>query len=56
VERVIDGRRRGRGYQFLVRWSGYGTEYDEWLLASELEDCAALDQWYEEGGDGPVNW
>jgi hypothetical protein len=53
VEEIIDSRRRGRGYQFLVRWLGYGPEHDEWIASAELNDCEALDRWYQLGGDGP---
>jgi len=53
IEEIIDSRRRGRGWQFLVRWTGYGPHHDEWLPAAELNDCEALDLWYQTGGDGP---
>jgi len=29
-EEILDHRRAGRGYQFLVRWLGFGPEYDTW--------------------------
>ncbi|KII89940.1 hypothetical protein PLICRDRAFT_64000, partial [Plicaturopsis crispa FD-325 SS-3] len=45
VERIIDERRRGRGFQYLVRWAGYGPESDLWLPRRELDDCEALDIW-----------
>jgi hypothetical protein len=54
VEEIVDVRRRGHGWQFLVRWSGYGPEHDDWLPARELDECEALDKWYGEGGDGPA--
>jgi hypothetical protein len=54
VEEIIDARRRGRGWQFLVRWSGYGAEHDRWLSAATLDDCEALDRWLVNGGDGPA--
>jgi hypothetical protein len=54
VEEIIDVRKRGQGWQFLVRWSGYGPEHDDWLPAKDLEECEALDRWYAEGGDGPA--
>jgi hypothetical protein len=54
VEEIVDARRRGKGWQFLVRWTGFGREHDEWLSARLLDDCEALDRWYEKGGDGPA--
>ena len=45
IDKILDARRRGRGYQYLVRWRGFGHEHDEWLPGSELEDCEALDIW-----------
>jgi hypothetical protein len=53
IEWIVDSRRRGRGWQFLVWWTGYGEEEDHWISASSLDKCAALDRWYENGGDGP---
>jgi hypothetical protein len=54
VDEIIDSRRRGRGNQYLVRWSGYGPEHDLWLPDSELENCAALDRWLTGRGQGPA--
>jgi hypothetical protein len=45
IERIVDERRRGHRYQYLVRWSGYSESDDTWLLQRELEDCKALDRW-----------
>src|ERR1700683_497820 len=53
VQEIIDSRRRGRGYQFLVRWTGYGPDHDRWLSTAALNDCEALDKWLLSGGDGP---
>ena len=53
IEKIVDARRRGRGWQFLVRWLGYGEEEDRWVSGLTLNDCEALDCWYDEGGDGP---
>ena len=50
VQEIIDSRRHGRGYQYLVRWSGYGPKHDRWLTASSLEDCEALDIWLNRQG------
>ncbi|KAF5354530.1 hypothetical protein D9758_011243 [Tetrapyrgos nigripes] len=53
IDRILDSRPWGRGWRFLVRWTGEGPEEDRWIAYSLLKDCAALDQWYAEGGDGP---
>jgi hypothetical protein len=53
VDQILNSRRRGRGWQFLVRWAGYAAEHDLWIAASELNECEALDRWYQTGGDGP---
>jgi len=45
VEKIVDEWHRGRGYQYLVRWSGYGVESDCWVRAQDLEDNEALDVW-----------
>lgn len=45
IDHILDARRHGRGYQYLVRWRGYGQEHDKWLLGSEVQDCKALDVW-----------
>jgi hypothetical protein len=45
VQEIIDSRRRGKGWQYLVRWTGYGPEHDCWIAGSTLEDCTALDTW-----------
>jgi len=45
IDKILDARWRGQGYQYLVRWHGFGQEHDEWLPGSKLEDCEALDIW-----------
>ncbi len=43
VDRILDRRRRGRGWQYLVRWRGYGPGADTWLAGSEVSELEALD-------------
>jgi hypothetical protein len=45
IEKIVDERRRGRGWQYLARWKGYGTGDDEWLSRREVEETIALDEW-----------
>ena len=56
VEEILDSRRHGRGWQYLVRWVGYDAEHDHWLLGSALEDCEALDCWLELQDTGEATW
>lgn len=42
IEKILDHRPHGRGYQFLVQWTGYSTEHDLWLPQSELLETEAL--------------
>jgi len=53
MDKIIDSHQHGRGWQFLVHWLGYGPEHDLWIASSELNNCEALDQWYQLCGDGP---
>ncbi|GAW09020.1 reverse transcriptase-RNase H-integrase [Lentinula edodes] len=54
IDRILDSRRRGRGWQFLVRWVDQPPSEDRWLSYSALHDCEALDDWVRNGGDGPA--
>ena len=53
VEHIIDRRRRGRGYQYLVRWKGYGPEHDMWMPRTQVEDLEALDVFLRENNLDP---
>ena len=51
IDNIIDQCHRERGWQYLVRWIGYGPKDDEWLPRRELEECEALDAWLAKHGD-----
>lgn len=40
VSRIVDERRRGRGWQYLVEWAGYGEQGREWKSGHELKQTA----------------
>ena len=48
VEKLLDRRRHGRGWQYLVRWLGYGPDADSWISGSEAMDLEAYDDWLAE--------
>ena len=56
VQDIIDSQRRGRRWQYLVRWAGYGPEHDHWLAKLALDDCEALDVWLEKEVSGEATW
>jgi hypothetical protein len=57
VERIVDKRKRGKGFQYLVKWSGQADEENSWeprvklvksavflsYLASEASEAEALE-------------
>lgn len=52
IDKIVDSRWRGRRWQFLIQWCGYGRHHDCWLSGKEVADCEALDRWIASGGAG----
>jgi hypothetical protein len=44
IDKIVGERPRGRGKQYLVRFTG-GAEW--WLPGREVAKCEALDRWLE---------
>ena len=38
MEKILKTRGKGKDEQYLVRWSGWPSKYDQWIPASSLKD------------------
>lgn len=46
VDCIVDHKKIGKGFRYLVHWRGYGPGDDRWICGSDLDDNAALDDYW----------
>ena len=54
IEKIIDVKRKGRGYQYLIKWLDYGDEDNTWETRSTINDDDLLREWHSKNADKPT--
>ncbi|TPX36089.1 hypothetical protein SeLEV6574_g08094, partial [Synchytrium endobioticum] len=50
---IVDVRRRGRGFEYLIQWEGYGNDEQTWEPRKSLNDDVMLRIWHANNPSKP---
>ncbi|TPX38739.1 hypothetical protein SeLEV6574_g07661, partial [Synchytrium endobioticum] len=53
IEEILDVRRRGRGFEYLIAWEGFGPEDRTLEPRTSLNDDAMLRRWHQSHPEKP---
>ena len=48
IEKLIDRRRKRNCLEYLVRWKGWSSEYDEWKAVDQLKNARRMMRDYDQ--------
>ncbi|KEJ82478.1 hypothetical protein OXYTRIMIC_257 [Oxytricha trifallax] len=44
ISKILDARKSENGFEYLIRWKGYGPKHDSWIPESNLMGDWAIDE------------
>jgi hypothetical protein len=47
IQNILRHRRKGRGYEYYVRWKGYSATEDEWVSGKDMENAEEILEEYK---------
>ncbi|TPX48045.1 hypothetical protein SeLEV6574_g02282 [Synchytrium endobioticum] len=53
IKEILDVRRRGKGFEYLIDWEGFGAEDRTWEPRKSLNDDTLLKKWHQQHPDKP---
>ena len=46
VEGIIDHKKEGNSWKYLVNWSGWGPEYNSWVSEKDFDDLDVIKKYW----------